>query len=77
MNEVAMTLNDVTNYFGVEVAKECEFMKDGEIREFHIATYEAIVIRCEIGIWGATYYVKGEYVLEEALELDDGLEIDF
>lgn len=74
MNEVEMTLEDLRVNFGDEVANECEDMKENEIKEFYVATYGEIVIRYEDDL----YYVSGENVLEEELELelelDDGLD---
>lgn len=76
MEEIAMSLEDIRTKFGDEIAEECELMVHGETRDFHTATYEGIVVRCERGFW-TTYYVRGECVLEEALEMgmDCGLEM--
>lgn len=74
MNEVEMTLEDLRVNFGDEVANECEDMKENEIKEFHVAIYGEIVVRYEDDL----YYVSGENILEEELELelelDDGLD---
>ena len=74
MNEVEMTLEDLRVNFGDEVANECEDMKENEIKELHVATYEEIVVRYEDDL----YYVSGENIIEEELELelelDDGLD---
>ncbi len=74
MNEVEMTLEDLRVNFGDEVANECEDMKENEIKEFYVETYGEIVVRYEDDL----YYVSGENILEEELELelelDDGLD---
>ena len=75
MEEVAMTLEDIRRNFGDEIAEKCDKMLHGEVREFHVATYEAIVVRCSRGFW-TTYYVTGENILELALEMDDGIDFE-
>lgn len=70
MKEVKMSLGEIREYFGEEIADECDEMSHMEVREFHTATYEGIVVRCEICFW-TNYYVKGELLLELALELEE------
>lgn len=76
MNEIEMTLEEIRNNFGDDIADQCEKMQHGDVREFNTATYEGIVVRCEKVLW-TTYYVRGEYILEEALEMgiDYGMEM--
>lgn len=68
MKEIEMTLEEIRTNFGDEIAEECDKMEDNETREFHTATYEGIVVRCVRGFW-TTYYVRGECIMEEALEM--------
>ena len=68
MNDIEMSLEEIRINFGDEIADECDKMEHGETRDFHTATYEGIVVRCERGFW-TTYYVRGECILEEALEM--------
>lgn len=74
MQEFEMSLDEIRNNFGDDIADQCALMKNKETKEFHTATYEGIVVRCERGFW-TTYYVRGELLEEEALELDYGLEL--
>ena len=77
MKEVAMSLEEIETNFGKSIAEECSKMENGKTEEFSTATYEGIVVRCVRG-WLNTYYVEGELICEEALELglDDEMEMD-
>ena len=76
MNEIEMTLNEIERNFGTSIAKRCEKMKGGDIREFHTATFEGIIVRCESSFFGKSYHVRGEFLQEEALVLDEKIEED-
>lgn len=74
MKEICMSLSEIRKNFGEEIANACEKMEHKEVKEFHTATYEGIVVRCEKSFW-TNYYVRGELLVEEALEMDYGMEM--
>lgn len=74
MKEIAMSLREIRINFGDSIAEKCRKMNDGDVQEFFTATYEAIMVRCQSD-WWTTYYVSGELVLEEALEMDNGMDM--
>lgn len=69
MQEIKMTLSEIRTNFGDDIADQCETMEHEEVKEFHTATYQGIVVRCERYFWTA-YYVRGEFLMEEALEME-------
>lgn len=76
MNEVKMSLYEIRINFGDDIADQCKKMRHGEVKEFSTATYEGIVVRCEKIFVTTNYYVCGELILEEALEMEEDYGID-